>query len=287
MTSFDGDNRLVSLTDGVTSYCDCGSRVDTCPIVLIHGGTLASWCFDELKSRYVAAGRRVITYDGYGRGHSDCPKVKHDIELFYRQLHELLIFLNIDKCEIIGYSLGAPVALKFVLEHAQRVVNMILIAPVRHFSHDHRFIKLIAHNVIGHIMMALVGIRRIKRRITKRLGRLPAGKTYIDSFLQQAADMSKFKRAMHSIARHMLQIDYTSLYIDVGRLNVQTTIISGKRDIDISYESTMIVVSTMPNARHIMCDDATHAIVFERPDVIYDASMCTHAPDDDIYAHVT
>ena len=96
------------------------------PLLLLHGlasnRTLWDFVWDDL-----AAGRRAIRYDLRGFGGSvavsDAP-FRHS-----KDLVGLLDALEIERCDILGVSLGGSVALNFALDHPGRIRRLALISP--------------------------------------------------------------------------------------------------------------------------------------------------------------
>lgn len=94
--------------------------------IYIHGlgGDLRSW--DRLWPHLGYQGRS-IRYDlrdfGDSIAHSDEP-FRHG-----EDLESLLDTLKIDRCDLIGISMGGGIALSFALDHPQRVESLVLISP--------------------------------------------------------------------------------------------------------------------------------------------------------------
>lgn len=89
----------------------------TGPPVVLHHGFLAdgrlNWLYGGVVGAFRAAGRRVVAPDARGHGRSDKP---HDPALYgedrmSRDLSELLDHLGLDQVDLVGYSMGAIVAL--------------------------------------------------------------------------------------------------------------------------------------------------------------------------------
>jgi pimeloyl-ACP methyl ester carboxylesterase len=99
------------------------------PVLLIHGFTAnieKNWGFPGiLKS--LAQDYRVIALDNRGHGKSDKP---HDPKQYGADMVEdairLLDHLKIDKAHIVGYSMGATIALKLLVTHPDRVLSATL-----------------------------------------------------------------------------------------------------------------------------------------------------------------
>lgn len=68
---------VCKLNDGGT-HCRLMGPSNGPVAVLVHGGTVPSWIWDTLAGHLAATGYRVLTYDQFGRGLSERPKVVYD-----------------------------------------------------------------------------------------------------------------------------------------------------------------------------------------------------------------
>ena len=111
-------------SDGIEiAFMDEG---DGPPTLLIHGfgsNHRVNWVSTSWTRDLLAAGRRVIALDNRGHGESGKP---HDAE-FYRiafmaeDSRRLLDHLQVERADVIGYSMGARIAASFALAHPERV----------------------------------------------------------------------------------------------------------------------------------------------------------------------
>jgi pimeloyl-ACP methyl ester carboxylesterase len=105
------------------------------PILCIHGHPGAAGSMrvftDHLSQRF-----RTIAPDlrGYGK-----TKVRQDfvIQTHLDDLEELLDRHRIDRCLILGWSLGGIIGLEFAVKHPERVSGMILVATAARPWSDH------------------------------------------------------------------------------------------------------------------------------------------------------
>ncbi len=101
------------------------------PIVLLHGLT-ATRRYVLMGSRALErSGHRVIAYDARGHGRSG-PAAAPDAytyELLAEDLGAVLDKLRIERAVLAGASMGAQTALRFALEHPDRVLALGLITP--------------------------------------------------------------------------------------------------------------------------------------------------------------
>lgn len=102
------------------------------PFVLLHGGGpgASAWSnFGSALPRF-AADFRTLLVDQPGFGQSDKPAVEAN---YFRHsasyLLKLLDELQIDRVHLLGNSLGGGTAMRFALEHPDRVGRLVLMGP--------------------------------------------------------------------------------------------------------------------------------------------------------------
>ena len=124
-------------------YADCanGRRIhylDEGPatgevVVYLHGSGPGASGYSNFKGNYpslVAAGYRCIIPDLIGYGFSDKPTdVDHPLSFFVECIRQTLECAGVDRCTVIGNSLGGAVALGLALDDPQRVEKLVLMAP--------------------------------------------------------------------------------------------------------------------------------------------------------------
>ncbi len=101
------------------------------PIVLLHGLT-ATRRYVVMGSRLLErSGHRVIAYDarGHGRSESAPEPTAYGYERLARDLEAVLDALAIPRAALAGASMGAHTALRFALEHPERVAVLGLVTP--------------------------------------------------------------------------------------------------------------------------------------------------------------
>ena len=107
----------LDLEHGATAYALHGDERGA-KVVLVHGTTTPSFGLWPLVEHLVEAGFQVLTYDLYGRGMSDRPQVRYDLDLYVRQLHQLLEALGWTKMvRVVGWSLGGIVGAAWAAGH--------------------------------------------------------------------------------------------------------------------------------------------------------------------------
>ena len=122
---------------GPLSYLEMGNPAGA-TVVFIHGfgADLLTWqlCLVPLAATY-----RLIALDLPGHGRSTADVGAADLAFMTGWLKEAFDVLDIPAAHIIGHSMGAKIALGFVLNHGERVKSLSLIAPAGlggEFHHD-------------------------------------------------------------------------------------------------------------------------------------------------------
>ncbi|GGL62777.1 alpha/beta fold hydrolase [Wenxinia marina] len=99
-------------------------------VVAIHGLTTPSPVWGALAAGLGRLGYRTLTYDHLGRGASDNPAEPQDADHYVRHLHDLLGAEGlVEDVTLIGYSMGASVAVAYAAAHPERIKRVILLAP--------------------------------------------------------------------------------------------------------------------------------------------------------------
>ena len=95
-------------------------------VALVHGLGLNRhmwrWQLPALTPRY-----RVLAYDLFGHGESAKPPGRPSLKMFSDQLEGLLQACNVQRCAVVGFSLGGMIARRFVLDHPSRASALAIL----------------------------------------------------------------------------------------------------------------------------------------------------------------
>jgi pimeloyl-ACP methyl ester carboxylesterase len=254
----------IALSDGVTHYKSTGP-IGNQLVVLVHGGTVPMWTWDNQIKALTDAGFRVLVYDKYGRGYSDRPNVVYNQELYKRQLLELVDKLKLnEQFDLVGLSLGGGTAVSFAAQYPERVRKLVLISPVIKNYHVPGIIKI---PMIGEFVTRLFGIKKISERFASLFeGNLEANK-YVMLFEEQTT-YKGFQRSLLSMLRNDALGDYSIWYEKLGKQDREILLIWGADDNEIKKEMIMEIRNYLPGLKFEAVGGVGHGIVFQRPDVI-------------------
>ena len=113
-------------SDGVQiRFVDAGEGV---PVLLVHGytGDAEMWSFTGTAA-VLAAQFRIIALDCRGHGQSGKPHTPESYGMAMADdVVRLMDRLEIDRAHIVGYSMGAEIALKLATSHPERVLSVVV-----------------------------------------------------------------------------------------------------------------------------------------------------------------
>ena len=120
------------------------NKKDTIPLVFIHGVGLDHQMWNPQINNLNEFS--TITYDLLGHGKTPCKKEKLTLNDFSNQLVEILEHLQINKINLIGFSLGSLIALDFTSNYEDKINKLILIGTTYKRSNQERSLILDRYN---------------------------------------------------------------------------------------------------------------------------------------------
>lgn len=119
----DARTRLVDTSSGRAAFIEAGAGP---PLILLHGlGTSsATWgpTIRALADRFT-----VIAPDLAGHGQSSGAPLRGSVEPLVKALDDLCAKLGLETAAVVGHSLGGLVAVRFALNHPDRVSHLVLV----------------------------------------------------------------------------------------------------------------------------------------------------------------
>ncbi|MBE9479416.1 MAG: alpha/beta hydrolase [Chloroflexi bacterium] len=238
---------FVRLADGYTHY-ELSGPVDAQVVVLVHGFSAPYFIWGPTFKSLTRAGFRVLRYDLYGRGLSDRPRLRYNIELFRRQLLQLLDALNLSQpLALVAFSMGAPIALSFMDKYPKRVPKLVLIAPAG--ARSINFFRLLK----THVSSSANTARYIKE--------------YLEPYRVQMRYRG-FKRALVSTISNGMLGDFSDLYRRVGEQKRPVQLLWGCQDSTITFEDIQIIQESMPDMEFHPFADGGHLTHFDKTEAV-------------------
>lgn len=125
------EGRYVELLDGLKlHYLEHGTGT---PVIFIHGSGPGASGHSNFKLNYrwlADQGYRAIVPDLPGYGLSSKPAdCEYVLDFFVAALHRFLERIGVERCVLVGNSLGGAIAVKYALDHPDAVSRLVLMGP--------------------------------------------------------------------------------------------------------------------------------------------------------------
>ena len=253
------------LSSGYTHF-ELGGPEDGGPVVLVHGFSVPYFIWDPTFEFLTNSGFRVLRYDLIGRGYTDKPGIRYDIDLFCKQLTELLDTLGLEYSSLIGLSMGGPISATFTARHPERVRKLVLIDPagVRPVVLP----KAIISEIFPIMDKVFSGLFRNKRR-TKEFASDFYNPANIKGFVRRYMVQVKYKGFTHALLSTMhngMLGDFSATYRKIGELDIPTLLFWGRNDKTVPFEYSDNLRAAIPEVEFHAFENCGHIPHYERPD---------------------
>jgi pimeloyl-ACP methyl ester carboxylesterase len=242
--------------------------------VLVHGFTGSRDDFADVLPSLAREGR-TLAPDSRGHGGTTNPGVPegYTLEQMSADLAGFLDALDIERCDLLGHSLGGMVTLRFVLAHPERVSSLVLMdtAPGPLTLMPRQILDAGAQVVRAHGMAALAeGMKAnppwerspAARRTALRMGKKRFWERIEAKLL--AMDPEAFANLGAVLA------DQEGVHHRLGEIGCPTLVIVGEEDQPF-LEPSLAMAEAIPDATHVVVPGAAHSPQFENEAVWLEA----------------
>ena len=254
--------QFVQLSNGFTHFQWHGPENGPV-VVLVHGATQSSYIWDNVVPFLTEAGLRVLRYDNFGRGYSDRPRVRYDLDLYDKQLVELLDTLKVKTpISLVGFSQGGGITVTFAARHPKLVKKMILCAPVGFHVQLPFVAKLTRSPIIGDWMMTVFG----KQVLLSQAGKHLNNKNMAKEICSKMAEQLKYKGylpSLLSMLRNYPMHHMRYIYSQVAKYNIPTLLIWGDADCTVPFKHSEKILALMPTAKLEVIPGGNHTLIYE------------------------
>jgi len=262
------EDQYVTLSHGRVHYrcagLDDDGAEDRPAVILVHGFSFASWCFNALGPLAVAAGYRVYAPDLYGRGFSARPAVTHDRGLYNRMLSEFMDAVGLDEPVIlVGNSMGGAVVTDFAAHHPGQVRGLLLLVPAGLRLGMPMSLGWLGVPVIGDLIWRWVG-----PGLARCTSKNPQIRTMANAAVDQQASIPGYYPALLNTLRHYPLDGLQESFEAVGVQGTPVSALFGGEDDLIPREAAEILQTVIPRADVSVLADEGHDLVMDNPEVV-------------------
>jgi pimeloyl-ACP methyl ester carboxylesterase len=230
------------------------------PLLLIMGlgGSMHEW--DRVFLSRMAQNYRVIIFDNRGAGDSGGAHLGLTIPDMTIDCCDLLRALGISKAHLLGYSMGAMIALDMVAKHPEMTGRIILLGPVT----DGAGASARIQPFIDTSLPELIRVEAL----------LPG------TFIAEHSDLRDvFPPPVHPvniplIYRQLRAIEeYTISHEILASLKRKTLILVGSGDLITPAESAQTIAGLIPHAEIRIIPGGGHGMIYQIPEILADMTI--------------
>ena len=259
---------FVQLPNGITHY-ELGGNESGEVVVLIHGFSVPYFIYDPTFKFLTQSGFHVLRYDLFGRGLSDRPHIRYNLELFVNQLTDLLDALRfMQPVNLIGLSMGGLIASAFTVHHPERVNKLVLIDPVGAKPIQlSPVLKAAKIPFITEAVLSLIGNDSLIKSAAKDF----FDPAFVEHFkVQYVVQMQfkGFKRAILSTLRNGMLDSFIHIYEALGKIDKKILLFWGRNDTTVPFEHSQDLCAALSNVQFQVIEDCGHIPHYEKPEVV-------------------
>lgn len=234
------------------------------PVVFIHGWPLNNKAFESQVSELATNNFRYIGIDLRGYGKSDKPWSSYDYDTAASDVKAVVDYLELDNFVLAGFSMGGPIAIRYLTEYGQdKVDKLLLMGPAA---------PLFTQRDDFEIGLPPSGVDDIIKQL----------KEDRPAFLGQFADMFFEKKkspefnhwfqtlgleaGAHSTILSAISLRDEDLRDEIGNITIPTTIFHGRKDGICSFELAEVLEKKIPNAVLVPFEESGHGINADEPE---------------------
>ena len=209
-----------------------------------------------------------MRYDLFGRGLSDRPHLNYDINLFLRQLSNLLDSLQFTKVDLIGLSMGGAIASAFTVSSPQSVCRLVLIDPVGVLPTPMSLLyKAAILPGISELILGLVETEKMMHGLACDFFDPSYIKLFRDQYSTQI-QIKGFKRAILSTLRNKTVNGFPKVYEQLGKLSIPIMLLWGRNDQTLPLKQSEALLKLITPVEFDIIDNCGHIPHYERPEMV-------------------
>jgi pimeloyl-ACP methyl ester carboxylesterase len=239
------------------------------PLLLLQHftGSLDNW--DPAVTDPLASGRELILLDNAGVGRSS-GEVAPTIAAMARHPMAFLGGLGIERCDVLGYSLGGMVALQMVLDRPSIFRRMILVGTAPRGGED--IMHLEKPNLAKHIQDPTNRGYDVLKKIffTSSPASQAAAAAFVGRLAQRKDDLDQASGPNVAGAQIAAFREWEGVkgerFAELRAIHHPTLVVNGVRDEMIPVSNSYRLSENLPNAVLLTYPDAGHGSLFQYPD---------------------
>lgn len=255
------------LMAGPTALHVCDSQQGDRCVVLLHGylESMLVWeDFIPLLYKQV----RVVTLDLPGHGISVVAGEEHSMEFLADTVADALRALGIERCTLVGHSMGGYVALAFCERHPEMLDGVVLLSSTPNADTPEK-----AENRRREIALVEAGKKDALARVAPEAGFAEQNRARMKDYIEDLTEQVVVTEDEGIVALLRGMIARKDRNAMLRASNIPQLFILGRRDNYIPLEAAEKMVAEHPQARVVWLENAGHMGFLEEPEATAQAIL--------------
>ncbi len=252
--------KFIMAGDTALHICDSehGERV----VVLLHGYLESILVWDSFVP-LIYKSVRVITLDLPGHGISEVQGEVHTMEWLATVVRDMLTQLGIDKCTLVGHSMGGYIAAAFTANYPERVNSLIMLSSTPNADSE-----LKKENRLREIKLIESGKRELLARTTPQNGFAKENLRRLNSTIEEMQDIILLTEDEGIIALLRGMMCREDLNEALQQSSVPQLFIFGEKDGYIPLELSQKIAAAHPQAKTVWFKESGHNSFLEESEAV-------------------
>jgi len=234
-------------------------------VVLVHGFSVPSYLWEGTFQFLLDEGYQVLSFDLFGRGLSDRPDEKYDLDLYSDQINDLLNALKVNRpIQLLGLSMGGPVVTRFTHQYPEKVNSLILQDPLVN-QLDAKLISPLEISLLGKYLFCVYVIPEYVDEHKNEPAKGHHFTHWGDQYKVQL-QYKGFRRAILSSLRYMTEYPFIQEYQALAKIKMPKLLIWGSDDQIIPISESEILRELMPDMEYQVIQGSGHVPSMEKPE---------------------
>lgn len=239
-------------------------------VILVHGFSTPNFIYEQNVEALVAAGFRTLRFDHFGRGWSDRPRTRYDVDFYDQALIELIEAVGVEPpFGLAGLSMGGPIVAEYTARRPEQVERLVLLVPagLDTAGADGAAAAVLLAPLIGDWVWRMVGQQILLGDPQyDEIDRAPENRLRGD--VTEQMNYRGYLRALLSTLRHMPMSGREETFQRLAQTGVPVLAIYGDQDETVLISSADQLRALMPDADIRVIAGGEHGLNYQRHETV-------------------
>lgn len=245
--------------NGIEVYYEIAGNGPNLTLIMGLGCSARQW---QWMVPVFADSFRVIVFDNRGVGRSDKPDMEYTTELFADDTYELLKALAIEKTHLCGASMGGMIAQKFALKYPEIIDKLVLGCTMPNPTYLPPAPDDMELMQQSQLFPSVESVEKMMRLFLSE--EFYAVQPDVVEELKRVMVLEKNEQGEEAFFRQLGALLNHNTLDELGKINVQTLVISGEKDPVAPVANARLLTAQIPNSTLAEITDGYHAFWVER-----------------------